>query len=578
MVKQPRFQLWNTHTGLQVSIIYAVQILKRLSCYGPWAWRCKLCSSNRIQYATLSIFAHDGEACARTRLLRGGTASRFHPLQSCRLILARSVPGAWRQGARTVLRIRVYATIRAVCNDSTQLITDHAGGNDMGYEASSADALRTFFAKHDVHTVETAVADSQGHLRGKRVPVERFLRVVVDNGVNIADAIFVFDMQNDLPENEFINMDTGYLDCTLVPDNSSARILTHRPGYAVVFCDTFDAQGNPHVMAPRNVLAKQVERCRALGLDPVIATEMEFILCTPDWQPVTGYIQYSSLTDMLDLEDVLRDMRDSLAGAGIEVESSNAEYGPGQVEINCGHGGAMKIADDTVLFKSIVKQVAMQHGLRATFMAKPFTEATGNGMHVHSSLRANGKNAFADCAHQPNALMGKWLAGLLDHALAMTFIGAPTPNGPRRIRPYTFAPTHVCWGLDNRTVLARCIAEPDSQANRVEFRAAGADANPYLVIAAILAAGADGIERDLTPPQMSSGDKYTHPGDCAALPTTLADAVEYFRGSALAGMLGEVFAKSYVSIADAEVALAAEHAPDPDEVNDWERERFIVHS
>ena len=456
-------------------------------------------------------------------------------------------------------------------------VTNYAGGK-MGYQPSNADALRSYFSKHEIHTVEIGVADSQGHLRGKRVPVERFLRVVLDKGVNIADAIFVFDMQNDLPENELINMDTGYLDCTLVPDISSTRILTHRPGYAIVLCDTIDAKGNPHVMAPRNVLAKQVERCRALALDPVIATEMEFILCTPDWQPATDYIQYSSLTDMLGLEDVFLDMRDALAGAGIEVESSNAEYGPGQVEINCGHGRAMKIADDTALFKSIIKQVAIQHGLRATFMPKPFTEATGNGMHVHSSLLADGKNAFADSVHQPNALMGKWLAGLLEHAHAMMFIGAPTPNGPRRIRPYTFAPTHVCWGLDNRTVLARCIVEPDSQANRVEFRAAGADANPYLIIAAILAAGADGIERELSLPEMSVGDKYTNPGDCVALPTTLADAVESFRGSALAEMMGEVFSKTYLSIADAEIALAAEHAPDPDEVNDWERERFIMHS
>ncbi len=448
----------------------------------------------------------------------------------------------------------------------------------MAYVPTTVDGLRRQFEKDSIHTVETAVADSQGHLRGKRVPVERFLRTVIDKGVNIADAIFVFDMQNDLPDNEFINMDTGYFDCTLMPDISTARILTHRPGYALVFCDTFDPQGNAHPMAPRNVLAQQIKRCADLGLEPVVATELEFILCTPDWEPVTDYIQYSTLTDMLDLEEVFLAMREALAGAGIEVESSNAEYGAGQIEINCGHGHAMKIADDTALFKSIVKQVAVQHGLRATFMPKPFTDGTGNGMHVHTSLRTGGKNAFADSAHEPNELMSKWLAGLLEHAHPMTFIGAPTPNGPRRIRPYTFAPTHVCWGLDNRTVLARCIAEPDSKANRIEFRSAGADANPYLIIAAILAAGADGVERALTPPEMSVGDKYTHPGDCVPLPTTLADAVASYKGSALAGMLGEVFSKSYVSIAEAEVALAAEHAPDPDEVNDWERERFIVHS
>lgn len=448
----------------------------------------------------------------------------------------------------------------------------------MSYESSTPAQLRAFFEQHEIHTVETAVADSQGHLRGKRVPVRRFFDTVIENGVNIADAIFVFDMQNDLPDNEFINMDTGYLDCTLMPDIDSARVLTHRPGYALVFCHTLDEHGNPHPLAPRTVLAQQIERCQSMNLNPIMATEMEFILCTQDWEPVTDYIQYSSLTDMMDLEDVLRDMRAALAGAGIEVESSNAEYGPGQIEINCGHAGAMKIADDTALFKSIVKQVAMQHGLRATFMPKPWADGTGNGMHVHSSLEVDGANAFASSAHAPNELMEQWLAGLLEHAEAMTFIGAPTPNGPKRLRPYTFAPTHVCWGLDNRTVLARCIAEPGSKANRVEFRSAGADANPYLILAANLAAGADGLERKLALMDMSEGDKYTNPGDHAPLPATLADAVASYRDSRLAELLGDKFSRSYVSIAEAEIAHAAEHSPDADEVNDWERTRFIVHS
>ena len=150
-------------------------------------------------------------------------------------------------------------------------------------------------------------------------------------------------------------------------------------------------------------------------------------------------------------------------------------------------------------------------------------------------------------------------------------------------RPKTSAPLHICayaclLGLDNRTVLARCIAEPGSKANRVEFRSAGADANPYLILAANLAAGADGFERKLALMDMSEGDKYTNPGDHAPLPTTLADAVASYRDSRLAELLGDKFSRSYVSIAEAEIAHAAEHSPDADEVNDWERTRFIVHS
>ena len=439
--------------------------------------------------------------------------------------------------------------------------------------------FRQAATERNIHTVEVGAPDTQGRLRGKRVPVDRFFASVAESGLSIADAMFVFDMQDDLPDNEFINMDTGYLDCRLVPDLSFPRILTHRPGYALVFADAFDPNNDPHPLAPRSVLAKQIERCQQQGLDPLVATEMEFYLCTPDWQPVQKHIQYSSLTDALELEDVLRDMRDAIAGAGIEVESSNAEYGPGQIELNTGPTDAMTAADNTVLYKSIVKQVAVQHGLRATFMPKPWVEASGSGMHVHTSLNVDGANAFADSDEAPNELMAKWLAGLLEHTLPLTLLGSPTSNGGKRIRPYTFAPTHVHWGLDNRSVLARCITEPGSSANRVEFRPAGADANPYLIIAGVLAAGADGVERGLVPPAMSEGDMYANPGDCAALPTYLAGAIAAYESSSLAQQLGDMFSRSYVSIASAEVALAAEHSEsdDPDHVSQWERDRFIEH-
>ena len=310
-----------------------------------------------------------------------------------------------------------------------------------------------------------------------------------------------------------------------------------------------------------------------LDLDPCVATELEFYLCTADWQPIQQHIQYSSLTDALHIEDVLRAMREALAGAAIEVESSNFEYGPGQVEINTGPSDALTTADNTVLFKSIVKQVAAQHGLRATFMAKPWSDWSGSGMHVHTSLSKDGVNIFATCEHEPAGLMAAWLAGQLEHAVAMTVLGVPTSNGTKRMRPYTFAPTHVHWGLDNRTVLARCIVEPGSAANRVEFRSAGADANPYAVIAGLLAAGSDGIERRLTPPPMSVGDMYTHPGESVALPIDTDLAADLFVDSPLAERLGTMFSRSFANMAHHEAALAAEHAPDPDVVSDWERAR-----
>ncbi len=449
----------------------------------------------------------------------------------------------------------------------------------MTSPAGSIDQFRELASQHQLHTIELAAADTQGHLRGKRIPAARFLDHVHASGANIADAMFVFDVANDLPDNEFVNMDTGYLDCHLVPDNTTGRVLGHRPGYGLVFADAHDQNGQPHPLAPRSVLAAQVERCREAGVEPHMATEMEFYLCHEDWSPVQDHIQYSSLTDMPGLENVLADMRHALASAGIEVESSNAEYGPGQVEINTGPADAMTTADNTALYKSIIKQVARQHGLRATFMAKPWTEQSGSGMHIHTSLNVDGANGFAASeTGEPNELMRRWTAGLLANAPSLTLLGAPTSNGPKRIRPYTFCPTHVGWGLDNRTVLARCIVESGSAANRVEYRSAGSDANPYLILAGLLAAGLDGIEAELDPGPMVEGDLYTNPGDHVALPTDLASALAAFEGSAIASALGDTFSRSFASIAAAEVALSAEHNPEPDEVNDWERARFIEHS
>ena len=444
-------------------------------------------------------------------------------------------------------------------------------------DIATAGGFRERCAAAGVHTVEVATPDTQGHLRGKRVPVERFFATVADAGVAIADAILVMDAQDDLTDNPYINMDTGYLDCRLVPDLATGRVFTHRPGYAIVFAEVLDAHGGPHPLAPRHVLSEQIERCRGLGFEPIAATELEFYLCHPDWSPVQSHIKYSSLTDAVSLEDCIADMRAGLLGAGLDVESSNAEYGPGLIEVNVSYSDAMTAADEAVLFKSIVKQVAVRHELRATFMPKLWADQSGSGLHVHTSLNVDGANAFADSDGAPNELMSRWLGGLMEHARSLSLLASPTDNGAKRVRPYTFAPTHVHWGLDNRTVLARCITEAGSSANRVEFRSAGADANPHLMVAGVLAAGCDGLERGLEPPPMSEGDMYTNPGDCAPLPATLADAIAAYRGSELAGALGEMFSTNYLCTANQELAIAVENSPDPEDVNDWERSRFADH-
>ena len=427
-----------------------------------------------------------------------------------------------------------------------------------------------------VHTVEVGIVDTYGHLRGKRFPVDHFLRSVAEGGCHLADAIYIFDLHNDLVDSPYINMGLGFLDTHLVPDLGSLRIFGHRPGYALVFADSLDPSHALHPIAPRTVLQRQIDRCEALGYSPVVATEMEFYLCRDDWSHVQSHIQYSSLTDRSDLEDVLWEMRTAMVDAGIPVESSNPEYGPGQIEINVAHADAMTTADNTALYKSIVKETAETAGLKATFMPKPWTEPSGSGMHVHTSLSEGGQNVFGSSQDAPNDVMSQWLGGQLDNAGALSLLGSPVPNGYKRVRPYTFAPTHVHWGLDNRSVMCRCTVGAGN-ANRVEYRAPGADANPYLIIAGLLAAGADGLERGADPGPMSVGDKYDDAGDSAPLPSNAADGIAAFEGSALAAALGEEFSTNFVLMAKAELDKFIDAGCDPvgDEVTDWERDRYI---
>ena len=440
------------------------------------------------------------------------------------------------------------------------------------------DSAATRLNEAGVHTVEVATPDVHAHMRGKRVPVRRFVESVAGGSVSMADAIYILDYENDLVDSPYINMGTGFLDCVLVPDLDTLRLFGHRPGYAVVIADTLNEHGDPHSLGPRSVLRRQVEAAAAAGFEVLAATELEAYLVTPDGEPAVGHIQYSSLTVDSELEVVLLAIRHALADAGIEVEGTNFEYGPSQVEINTGPADPITCADNTMLFKSIVRQVAEDHGLRATFMPKPWAEQSGNGLHTHTSLRGvDGANAFASSDLGPNELMSNWLGGILHHAGDMAMLGSVTANGYKRIREYTFAPTHVTWGLDNRTVMARCICESGSGANRVEYRSGGADANPYIVLAAVIAAGLDGLANGYPLPPMGVGDVYAEPGDAAPLPVDMADAIERFRGSSMAGLLGADFSVNYALVAEFELGkyTASAGATDDDEITDWERERYM---
>ncbi|MEE9414988.1 MAG: glutamine synthetase family protein [Acidimicrobiales bacterium] len=445
--------------------------------------------------------------------------------------------------------------------------------------SQSLSDLAALITEHSVHTVELVTIDTYGHPRGKRVPAERFVSTVAEHGAHIADAIYVMDVQCEIVDSPLINMGTGFLDMHLEPDLSTFRLLAHRPGYATVMTNATDHRHQPHPLDPRNVLQAQIDRVTKIGYDPIVATELECYICNDDWTPAQANVQYSSLIDNFALERCAAEMRSALLDLDIPIESSNPEYGPGQLEINFAYGEPMRTADNTVLFKATVREIARSHGLRATFMAMPYTGQSGNGMHVHTSLNQDGRNVFeVGDGHLLNDVFRYWVGGLVNHAMAISLLGSPFGNGYKRVRPDSFCPTHVHWGGDNRSVLCRCTVG-QGEANRVEYRGAGADANPYLIIAALLAAGADGLERELDPGAEAIGDQYSEPGKHPALPVTYAEGIAAFAGSELAAALGKDFGVNFLAMVNNELSLYEANATGgPDEVSEWEFARYVEFS
>jgi glutamine synthetase len=431
------------------------------------------------------------------------------------------------------------------------------------------DAVARFVEEHHVHSVELGMADCNGGLRGKRVPAPAFLKTL-DTGVAVSNALFVFDVTADLVDSSYANFGTGYPDVRLVPDLGTLRALPWRPGTALVICDCVDEHGDRVELAPRQVLERVVAEARELGYEPEIGPELEFFLLDPETRaPERSRIPCYSLFEESRFEPVLADIRNHLGAAGVELEASNAEYAPGQFEVNVRHSGALDAADATMIFRYAVKQIAAAHGLVATFMAKPFTDFSGSGFHVHHSLWSDGSNAFAtEAGTELSDAARHFVAGLLRHIADLTLLGAPTPNAYKRRVDLSFAPVNSTWGTDNRTVAVRA-PEMAGAAARVEQRDAVADANPYLVIAAQLAAGLDGVRRELEPPPMTDRNAY-EALEPERLPRTLDEAIARFERSDFArGLCGDALHEIVLSLARHELELYG------NVVTDWERERYL---
>ena len=377
------------------------------------------------------------------------------------------------------------------------------------------------------HTVVLGLGDLNGIMRGKRIPASHWENIC-KSGNAYSIALFAIDMMCDVWDTPYVNFDNGYPDFHMFPLSKPVS-LPWEPGVAMVFARAEGMDHKPVPLDPRPVLERQVKRAADMGIEIQVGTELEFYLLDPETKkPKDQGIGVYGLDRAAELEHVLGPIRQQINEAGIPIEQSNPEYAAGQVEVNIRYDEALLAADRVVMFRSLVKQLAHAHGYQATFMAKPFFEESGSGFHTHYSLWKDGKNLFSDAGKLSQ--MGKHFVGGLQKRMAEASVcGSATVNGYRRRQPYTFCPINTTWGIDNRTVGLRII-EGSESATRVEKRDAGADCNPYFLLATDIAAGLDGIEQAMEPSEMTTGNGY-EAEDAAPIPTDLQTALQLARGS-----------------------------------------------
>jgi glutamine synthetase len=422
-----------------------------------------------------------------------------------------------------------------------------------------------------IRWVRFELPDLHGISRSKTVPIHH-ARDYAESGLNMYGGTVVLDTRSDVVPGTLYHEERGYGDQLLRPDPSTASIVPWADATARFICDTTWYDGSPLGAAPRHVFRKAVDRCRALGFVPVIGSEFEFYLLDPAGEPLfDGYHIFNTLRN--DWVPTIRRILDLMPKVGVDIITSNCEYAGSQWEINFAPGRELAGPDNAFTFKNGVKEIARQDGYLATFMTKPWADSAGSGCHTHVSLqRPDGTNAFADDA-APDGLskVGRtFIGGLLRYASSIDALIAPTVNCHRRRRRHTFSPTNISWGLEDRSALVR-VKGGSSASRHVEYRAPSAMANPYLVGAALLQAGLQGVEDEVDPgPPSKTGLPAEDDPDFEKLPRSLGDALDAFEGSPKSvDFFGQELVTAYTTMRRAELARM------DDWVTDWERREYL---
>ncbi|WP_102225481.1 glutamine synthetase family protein [Acidimangrovimonas sediminis] len=445
----------------------------------------------------------------------------------------------------------------------------------------SFDALRAAAADGTIDTVIAAGIDMQGRLMGKRFHAAHFLDSAHAES-HCCNYLLATDLEMATVQGyASTNWDSGYGDYVLRPDMATLRRIPWLEGTALVICDMLGPDHTEVPQGPRAMLKAQVARAEAMGYTPMMASELEFFLFSQsydalreaDWQhPRTlggQNIDYSVFGTTKE-EDVMRAIRNGLYGAGVAVECSKGEAEIGQEELNTRYSDALDAADMHALTKNACKEIAFLKGRSLTFMAKYRHDRAGSSSHVHQSLWKDGAPAFLDpgAAHGMSALMRSYVAGQLKYAREVTCFLAPYVNSYKRFTEGLFAPTKAVWSLDNRTAGFRVCGE-GTRGVRIECRIGGADLNPYLAMAALLAAGLAGIEEGLKLGPPATGDIYKAEG-VTEVPRTLGEAAAALEGSVmLRAAFGDAVVDHYTRAARWEIEEQNRV------VTDWERRRGL---
>jgi glutamine synthetase len=421
----------------------------------------------------------------------------------------------------------------------------------------------------DGEFVLLGIPDVNGSIRGKALRPAAF-DSAVRHGTVMTDLILGLDPV-DTPITDFdrFGIRTGAADLVVHPDPETLHELTWRPGWRVCLATPSWPDGTPCDFAPREVFRQALGEMGELGFEAMAALEYEIRLWDGDGQPMSSGISYS-LTEIGRYGEFVSRLIPALEGLGVDLSAVHTEAGPGLLELNLEPRRGLRAADDAALVKFAVKELAASMGMRASFLAKTAPGEEGSSGHIHFSCWDGQTNAFAgpDMADPVPPAFGAAIAGVLEHLPAASLLLNPNVNSYKRLVPGWFAPINATWGYENRSCAVRAIRSDRPDLWRFECRRPGADANPYLALAAVTASAADGMKNKTEPPPPIQGDAYAL-ADLPELPGSLESAIRAFEGDrALRSALGEGFSAYYTTSRAWELKAWRET------VTDWERERY----